>query len=114
MISGQETNVTLVEDINTTDKGVEFTQEADWVNLSRLEPEEGVTVLLATESSIAIGHLSEKGGINIEFMPWGQEEDEDDELEFTHWMYLPAAPCWLRALHSHIKVCPAKQLSLWS
>jgi len=114
MIKGQETHVAPAENMGTTEKGVEFTQEADWVNLSHLEPEEGVTVLLATESSIAIGHMNGEGGINIEFMPWGQEEDEDDELEFTHWMYLPAAPCWLRALRSHIKVCPAKQLSLWS
>lgn len=93
--------------------GVEFSQEADWIKLSQVPPEEAVTLLLATEYSIAIGYLSIEGKLEIEFLPWGQEENEDDELEFTHWMYLPAAPCWLRSPRSSIKISPATQLNLW-
>jgi len=47
-------------------------------------------------------------------MPWGQMECEDDELEFTHWMYLPGAPCWLRSFHGDIRTWPSEQLRLWN
>jgi hypothetical protein len=84
-------------------EGIEFRQEADWRKLSQVKPEQAVTVLLATQHAIAIGHLDIDGEINLEFMPCGQMESTDDELEFTHWMYLPDAPCWLRALRGGVK-----------
>lgn len=94
-------------------EGIEFRQEADWVKLSYVEPGEGETVMLATEHAVAIGHLGLDGKINIEFMPWGQMECEEGELEFTHWMYLPDAPCWLRAYHGEIRTLRPEQLSFW-
>jgi len=103
----------LTATVEENDVGVEFRQEADWVKLSQVKPEETVTVLLATEYAVAIGHLGLSGEINIEFMPWGQMESEEGGLEFTHWMYLPAAPCWLCALCGKIRTLRPEQLSLW-
>lgn len=113
MMRNQEVSVSAPAVVETIVAGIEFTQSADWNNFAQIKPDEAVTVLLATEYSIAIGYLSVEGQIEIEFMPWGQEEHEDEEIEFTHWMYLPAAPCWLRTLQSHHHNSPARQLNLW-
>lgn len=94
-------------------EGLELKQEADWLKLSQVKPEQTVTVMLATEHAIAIGHLGIDGEIKLEFMPCGQMESKDDDLEFTHWRYLPDAPCWLRALRGGVKRWRAEQLSLW-
>ena len=106
-------SLTLTATVESGDEGVEFRQEAGWVKLSQVKPEETVTVLLATEYAVAIGHLRLGGEINIEFLPWGQMESEEDELEFTHWMYLHAASCWLRAYRGQIRTLRPEQLSLW-
>jgi hypothetical protein len=91
----------------------EVSQEGSWVALSIEKPEETVTVLLATGYSIAVGHLGIDGHINIEFMPSGQMESEDSDLEFTHWMPLPGAPFWRAALAGKDVSSPGRQLNLW-
>ncbi len=102
-----ERSLTLNANAEERGEGIEFGQEAHWLKLSRVKPEETVSVLFATEHSIAFGHFGLDGEINLEFMPWGQMECEDDELEFTHWMYLPGAPCWLRSFHGEIRTSSA-------
>lgn len=64
--------------------GEGFKQTIEWIALSDEAPPETETVLVATERSLALGYISPEGDLVMEYMPWGQEEYEEDDLKFLY------------------------------
>ncbi len=67
-------------------------QILEWVDFNDRKPEVEATVLLATESSIAVGRLGTEGRIEVEFKLRSQAGTERCEHVYTHWAALPRSP----------------------
>lgn len=67
-------------------------QILEWVDFNNRRPEAEATVLLATESSIAVGRVDAEGRIEAEFRLRSEAGAERCGHIYTHWAALPRSP----------------------